>query len=163
MEKFLVVHDYGMGGLWWWVWARSAEEIVESLAEVEVVDPASAGELGDLAEVRLGALPADSPLAELRDQRSAQRGQPGYGALAGRERVWLRDDDAEFEGTVFLTEVGPDGRQLRLVEQPPDGAAVRTDDFVLNPPIDLRDPRLAEMAITAEEFEHAWQAAGEAL
>jgi hypothetical protein len=39
-QRYLVCHDYGMGGLWWWVWARSAAEIVQTCAEVEVVtDP----------------------------------------------------------------------------------------------------------------------------
>lgn len=39
--RYLVLHDYGMGGLWWWVWAESAEEIVRVCAEVEVVTPGS--------------------------------------------------------------------------------------------------------------------------
>jgi hypothetical protein len=37
-SRFLVLHDYGMGGLWWWIHARSAREILEAFAEVEVVD-----------------------------------------------------------------------------------------------------------------------------
>jgi hypothetical protein len=43
-QRHLVCHDYGMGGLWWWVWARSPAEIVETCAEVEVVtDPERIG------------------------------------------------------------------------------------------------------------------------
>lgn len=39
-RAYLVLHDYGMGGLWWWILASSAEEITASFAEVEVVgDP----------------------------------------------------------------------------------------------------------------------------
>ncbi|MCZ9344431.1 hypothetical protein NGM37_42470 [Streptomyces sp. TRM76130] len=42
--RHLVLHDYGMGGLWWWVWAESAEEIVRVCAEVEVVSSPEAVE-----------------------------------------------------------------------------------------------------------------------
>lgn len=35
--RFLVAHDYGMGGLWALVWARSAEEIRAAFPELEVV------------------------------------------------------------------------------------------------------------------------------
>lgn len=36
-SRLLVLHDYGMGGAWWWVHARSAREVLETFAEVEVV------------------------------------------------------------------------------------------------------------------------------
>jgi hypothetical protein len=36
----LVLHDYGMGELWWWVRARSAREVLETHARVGVItDP----------------------------------------------------------------------------------------------------------------------------
>jgi hypothetical protein len=158
-DRFLVVHDYGMGGLWWWIRAESAERIVETIAEVEVVtDPAriAAVKDDDFEEVALDDLPA-GPLADLRDQRTEQRGRPGYGALAGRDRVYLRDDDEEYAGFVFLSEVGPDGRRLRQVELSPEGDALREDDFPIDPPVDLRDPRYVTKEITAQEFEAAWQ------
>ncbi|HEX5543357.1 MAG TPA: hypothetical protein VFX60_17685 [Micromonospora sp.] len=43
-QRYLVLHDYGMGGLWWWIHARSTGEVLETFAEVEVVDaPAAVG------------------------------------------------------------------------------------------------------------------------
>lgn len=58
-KRFLVLHDYGMGGVWWWVHARSAREVLETFAEVEVIDSPQAvdqAEGWDLAEVDI-----DSP------------------------------------------------------------------------------------------------------
>jgi hypothetical protein len=37
-QRYLFLHDYGMGGLWWWIHARSTREVLETFAEVEVVD-----------------------------------------------------------------------------------------------------------------------------
>lgn len=159
VNKYLVQHDYGMGALLWWVRADSPEQILETLAEVEVLpDRTYDGE--ELDEVRLDALPEDDEtLIELRDQRAAQRGHPGYGALLGRSRVYLRDDDEEYEGGVFLSEVGPDGRMLRQVEQQPGEPAIRDSEFPINPPVDLRDPKYVDREISAAEFERAWSAA----
>lgn len=50
-------------------------------------------------------------------------------------------------------------RRLRQVEQCPDGDALRTEDWPLNPPIDLRDPQYSPMEISAEAFEDAWRRA----
>lgn len=163
MNRYLVQHDYGMGVLLWWIWATSETEILETLAEVEVLTDASAAELvaagdGDIEEARLDALPEGS-LTELRDQRSAHRSEPGYGVLVGRSRIFLRDAAEEYEGAVYLSEVGPDGRMVRQVEQRPDGTAVRDAEFAINPPIDLRDPRYPAMQISEAQFEEAWQAA----
>ena len=33
-QRYLVLHDYGMGGSWWWIHARSAREVRETFAEV---------------------------------------------------------------------------------------------------------------------------------
>jgi hypothetical protein len=33
-KRFLVLHDYGMGGSWWWIRARSEWEIAQEFAEV---------------------------------------------------------------------------------------------------------------------------------
>ncbi|QDY11998.1 hypothetical protein FJK98_31750 [Micromonospora sp. HM134] len=144
-----------MGGLWWWVWAASAEEIVDNVAEVEVItDEASIHQMGPYAEeeLHLDALSGTS-LADLWEQRCAHRSLPGYGVLAGRERVYLRDDE---EGAVFLVEVGPDGRRLREVEVSPEGVFRLAEDL-LNPPRDLRDPRYVGMEISRDEFEAAWE------
>ncbi|MFI6638854.1 hypothetical protein [Streptomyces sp. NPDC050504] len=161
-RRFLVLHDYGMGGLWWWVWARSAEEVVENCAEVEVVtDPDALARAGtwSLDEVHIDA-PHPNPLSDLRAQREAQRDQPGFGALVGRELVhlrWLEDGDDQ----VCLLELGPDGRKVREVEIGPDGDAVRTgvDDWLFNPPFDLFDPQYAPMEISRAAFDEAWRTA----
>ncbi|MFC5343226.1 hypothetical protein ACETK8_07900 [Brevundimonas staleyi] len=38
MREFLVCHDYGMGGLWWWITAPSAETIQSAFRDVIVFD-----------------------------------------------------------------------------------------------------------------------------
>jgi hypothetical protein len=64
-SRFLVLHDYGMGGCWWWVQARSRREILETFAEVEVVtDPEVIARAdSDLDEVDIDAatMPRGSP------------------------------------------------------------------------------------------------------
>jgi hypothetical protein len=89
-----------------------------------------------LDEVHLDALP-EGPLADLRNQRTGHRHLPGYGPLADRSRVYLylRDASPEYGGVVYLTEVRPDGRRLRQVEQLPDGDALRTDYGPMNRPL----------------------------
>jgi hypothetical protein len=37
-REFLVCHDYGMGGIWWWMTAPSAEAISEYYGDVTVFD-----------------------------------------------------------------------------------------------------------------------------
>jgi hypothetical protein len=150
-----------MGGLWRWVGAWPREDILDAVAEVEVVTDDTilqrmASE--ELDEVYLDALP-DGPLSSLRDQRSAHRDLSGYGVLANRGLVYLRDASPDYDGAVYLAELGPDGRRLRQVEQRPDSDCLRTDDWPFNPPIDLRDPQYAPMEIRAEAFEDAWQRA----
>ncbi|WP_309484573.1 hypothetical protein [Streptomyces himalayensis] len=160
--RYLVLHDYGMGGLWWWVWAESAEEIVRVCAEVEVVTDWEAVERAETwtsEEVHLDA-PDPNPLSGFRAQRDAQRGQPGFGVLAGRDRVYLRwQEDGDEE--IFLMELGPDGRRLRQVEIGSDGGAVKTsvEDWPLNPPCDLYDPQYASLEISCDDFEEAWHRA----
>ncbi|MFF3691511.1 hypothetical protein [Streptomyces sp. NPDC002187] len=160
--RHLVLHDYGMGGVWWWVWAHSAQEIVEACAEVEVVTDADSvrrAETWGLEEIRLDA-PDPGPLSRLRAQRDAQRDQPGFGVLAGRDRVYPGERE-DGEGTLWLMELGPDGRRLRQVEIGPQDEGIRTgpDDWPFNPPHDLHDPRYAAMEIGADEFEKAWRRA----
>jgi hypothetical protein len=161
--RFLVVHDYGMGGLWWWIWAESAQEVVNTLAEVEVVtDPETMNRAAEwsLAEVDLDRVDGDAALAELHGQRDEQRGQPGFGALAGRQRVFLRLPD-EDDDAIYLAELGADGRRLRQVEVRPDGTRYKStaEDWPFNPPFDLYDPRYAAMEIEARDFEEAWRQA----
>jgi hypothetical protein len=37
-SRFLVVYDYGQGGVWAFVWARSVDEIHEKFRDLQVVD-----------------------------------------------------------------------------------------------------------------------------
>ena len=37
-RRFLVVYDYGQGGVWAFVWARSAEEIRRTFRDLRVVE-----------------------------------------------------------------------------------------------------------------------------
>ncbi|MFG3256890.1 hypothetical protein [Streptomyces sp. NPDC048172] len=166
-RRHLVQHDYGMGALLWWMWAPSAREIVETYAEVEVVPlaedrPGLDGPNG-LEELDIDTPAPGSPLSDFRDRRSAQRGHPAFGALAGRDRVWLRwrEEDAGADDPTYLLELGPDGRWLRQVEQPPEGPHVRSssDDWPINPPLDLYDPDLVEIEIPSAAFEEAWRRA----
>ncbi|MFJ3176327.1 hypothetical protein ACIPJK_36930 [Streptomyces roseus] len=163
--RFLVLHDYGMGGLWWWIHARSAREVVETFAEVEVIDHSDAVERAgtwDLDEVDIDAPTMPGGLAGLRAQRDAQRNRVGFGALADRSVVHLRrrwDGEDDVDPAVYLMEVGPDGRRLRQVELGDDGTAVKSspDDWPFNPPVvDLFDPDVVGMEISRDEFEAAW-------
>jgi hypothetical protein len=163
--RFLLLHDYGMGGLWWWVRARSAREVLETFAEVEVVDHPDAverAEAWDLDEVDIDAETMPIGLDGLRAKRDVQRPRDGFGALADRTVVYLRrwwDGDGVEDPATCLMEVGADGRRLRQVELSDDGAAVKSgpDNWPFNPPVvDLFDPELAGMEISRDEFEAAW-------
>ncbi|MFG2016282.1 hypothetical protein [Actinomadura geliboluensis] len=164
-SRYLVQHDYGMGGLWWWVWADSAEEILDACAEVEVMDDPDVirrvRSWGDMEEVVLDRLAPDSALAHLRDRRSSYRDDPGYGELAGHDVVHLRMPDEEDERVAWLMEIGRDGRWTRQVEIRPGEHPVRSsaDDWPINPPLDLYDPRYLPYRISAAEFENAWEKA----
>ena len=163
-KRYLVLHDYGMGGLWWWVWAESPQEIVREVAEIEVVTAPEAvlgAETWSLEEVDLSGQDPN-PLSILRAKRDAQRGQPGFGALVGRSIVHLRMPADDEDGVVlFLMEIGWDGRRIRQVEVRPDGSAIRTDaeDWPFNSPFDLHDPQYASMEIGSDAFEASWDRA----
>lgn len=160
-RAYLVLHDYGMGGLWWWILASSADAITAAFAEVEVVsDPER------IAQARtwnLSELDIDDAkrgeLASFYETRERQRLDPGFGRLLGKDRVYLRLPDPEEEDTEWLTEHGPDGRRLRQVELRTDGTALTGDreDWPMNPPFDLGDPWLAAHEISRAEFERAWE------
>ncbi|MEU9128882.1 hypothetical protein AB0D08_12370 [Kitasatospora sp. NPDC048540] len=163
-HRFLVLHDYGMGGSWWWVRARSVREILETFAWTEVVsDPETVArfEEDDLDDVDIDAPQMPPGLDGLRAERDAQRGRPGFGALADRDVVHLRrrwDEDDE-ASVLCLMEVGTDGRRSRQVELNEDGTGVRSgpDDWPFNPPVvDLFDPVVAGWLISAQEFEEQW-------
>jgi hypothetical protein len=163
-RPFLTLHDYGMGGVWWWVRARSEREIRETFAWVEVVnDPEIVARFDGeaLEEVDIDAPHMPPGLDGLRAERDAQRGRAGFGALADRDIVYLKRpwDEEDEEPAVFLMEVGSDGRRIRQVELAEGGPAVRSgpDDWPFNPPVvDLFDPALAGQEISRSEFEEHW-------
>lgn len=160
-RAYLVLHDYGMGGLWWWIRASSEEEITAAFAEVEVVgDPEAIARARtwdldelDIEDARHGQL------ASFHETRQRQRGDPAFGRLFGKDRVYLRLPDDEEQDTEWLTEHGPDGRRLRQVELRADGTALTSnlESWPINPPFDLGDPRLAACEISQTEFEQAWE------
>ncbi|MEO3779809.1 hypothetical protein ABGB16_23820 [Micromonospora sp. B11E3] len=154
-----------MGGLWWWIHARSVREVRETFAEVEVVDdPAAVARAEDweLDEVDIGASAVPAGLDELRATRDRQRALPGFGASADRQVVFLRQAWNGEDPATYLMEIGPDGRRIRQVQVAEDGTAIKTDaeDWPFNPPVvDLFDPQLLDQEIDRDEFERAWAAA----
>jgi hypothetical protein len=60
-RPFLVVHDYGMGGLWAYVWAESEEQILSRL-DVEVISELPSWLLGH--EPGVVTLDIDEPAPE---------------------------------------------------------------------------------------------------
>src|SRR5437763_13379 len=76
-------------------------------------------------------------LAGLRAKRDRQRTVPGFGALADRKVVYLRQEWDGENPTTYLTEIGPDGRRIRHVEVAEDRTAIKTDaqDWPFNPPL----------------------------
>lgn len=165
-SRFLVLHDYGMGGLWWWIWARSAEEIRLTLAETEVItDADTVARMADdsLDEVDIDDVDGDPALTSMRQTRIEQRDQPGFGALAGRSRTYLRlpGDTYGDSSDSYLVELDTDGRRLRMVDMQPNGVRYRSDeaDWLFNPPFDLYRPQWATLLVEADEFEKAWEQA----
>ncbi|MFD3513995.1 hypothetical protein [Streptomyces sp. NPDC058657] len=165
VRRFLALHDYGMGGTWWWIEARSAREVRETFAWTEVVDdPRTVARFE--AEGNVEVVGIDDPvlppgLDALRAERAAQRGHPDFGALAGRDVVHLRRrwDEGDGAPVDYLMEVGPDGRRSRQVEVAGDGSGVRgtAGDWPFNPPVvDLYDPEPAGQEIGGDEFEEEW-------
>lgn len=113
-RPYLVLHDYGMGGLWWWIRASSAEEITDAFAEVEVIsDPETVTRVrtwdvdeSDIEDAKRGEL------ASFHERRQLQRQDPAFGRLFGKDRVYLRLPDPEGQGTEWLTEHGRAGRPV---------------------------------------------------
>ncbi|MEV6682333.1 hypothetical protein AB0N09_36560 [Streptomyces erythrochromogenes] len=137
----------------------------ETFADVEVIDSADTVERAsgwDLDEAEVGAATMPEGLDDLKAKRDAQRGRVGFGAFADREILWLRrrwDYEDDDDQTVYLMEVGADGRRLRQVELTSGGPDLRSDpdDWPLNPPVvDFFDPDLVGMEIGRHEFESAW-------
>lgn len=162
-RRFLVLHDYGMGGSWWWIQARSEREIRETFREVEVITDedtlARAGADPDVEEVDIDEPVMPVGLDDLWADRAAQRGQPGFGAFADRDVLYLRRPWDVDEPEIYLFEVGADGRRLREVLLAEDGPWLKNDadDWPINGPIvDLYDPELVGQEVGKDEFEAAW-------
>ncbi len=141
-RRFLILHDYGIGGTRWWVRAYSARRILETFAEVEVAETAEAieqAEEWDLEEVDVDAPTMPAGLDDLRAKRQAHRYLPGFGALADRTIVYLRrhwDGDDGVDPADYLMEIGSDGHRLRQVELAEHGDALKSDpdDWPFNRP-----------------------------
>ncbi|GAA2684505.1 hypothetical protein [Actinoplanes palleronii] len=165
-QRFLVIHDYGMGGLWWWIHARSVREIRETFRDVAVESDAESLERAvrdpDIEEVDIDAPVMPEGLDDLRAERDAQRGRPDFGAFADREVVYLRRPWDEGDPELYLMEIGADGRRLREVLLAEDGPWIKNDaeDWPINPPVvDLYDPELVGQEVGRDEFEAAWERA----
>lgn len=161
-RRFLVQHDYGMGALLWWIEARSVREILETYAEVEVLDDAASLEYAATASLDIVDIDAPEPVLGLTRRSPEQRGHPDFGKLVDRPVVHLRrPPEPEFDDpSVYFFEVESDGRRLRQVEVDEQGTAVKStpDDWVLNPPVvDLFAPEAAAWEIGRDEFEAAWR------
>jgi hypothetical protein len=157
-SRFLVLHDYGTGGTWWWIVAVDTEEILETFANVEVMT--SPEHLAMVADWDLPEVDVTGPyppgLDGLAAKRAEQRTQSGYGVLAGRRRpVHLRWDETA-TGVTWCTEFAPSGRRTRQVRINADGVAQAFTEWTIDVPEDLRDPSLLPLEITAAEFEAAW-------
>ena len=171
--RYLVCDDYGMGAQWWWVHARSPREIMERVADVEVVhraDTVRDAEGWELEDVDIDA--ADpNPLSDRKARRDEQRGRAGFGACVGRGTLYFRrpwgDDGGhtpwrgEDGETHYLMEIDADGYRTRqvveFVEGPPQ--KMDEDDWFFNPPFDLYEPEWAQHEIDRSVFEAAWEAA----
>jgi hypothetical protein len=158
--RYLVRDDYGMGALWWWIRAESAEEIEDTFAGLEVVDDPSARNMVESSDVDEFTLTeaASGPLASYAQERARQRSDPSYGKLLGKVRVYLRMADPAVDLGEWFTEHDRTGRRVRQVEVRSDGTSEATSarDWPMNPPFDLGDPQYAAMEITKEEFERVW-------
>ena len=89
--------------LWWWIEAPSAEAIIQTYAEVMIVEPAD-GEterFADIPSLRIGD-PAPAGLDDLEEQRRVQRASPKFGALVGRGSVYIRKDYPEEQEIYFF-------------------------------------------------------------
>jgi hypothetical protein len=58
--RFLIVYDYGMGGIWGCVWARSAEEVAEQFLDASISD--------QLLPRRAGGRPAGDGIVVFRER-----------------------------------------------------------------------------------------------
>jgi len=166
-QLFLVSLDCGMSSMWWRIRARSAREIQETFAEVQVrTDPTVVASTADwkLDVVDIDAVTVPKALVDLRAARVTQRDQPGFGRLIGRDVVYLRQSDDEADDTLpetYLMELDANGYRLRQVEIHRDGVSIRRtpDDWAFDSPEDLYDPALPEHEISRAEFERAWEKA----
>lgn len=74
-EPFLVVYDYGQGGVWAYVKAASREEILQRFPELEVVEARPAWLTPDHDErIRRRTLDVDRPSGLLSDLIAARKG-----------------------------------------------------------------------------------------
>lgn len=159
MPRYLVCHDYGMGGLWWWITADSEAEILERVAEVAVVsDPETIARVADwdLEEVGLERASDVAGLSGLVAQRDAARARPGYGRFVGMERVWFAMPP--LDGEEWWLELNGSGQILRAICHDTDGVWSRVVPD-LNPMDDLYDPKYDNREIGEAQFDEVWDRA----
>jgi len=161
MPRYFVMHDYGMGALYWWIDAPSADDIIRTYAEVVILDDANAARHDNIPIVAIDDKTHQPGLDDLRDLRAGQIGHPQFGALVGRGIIFLRRPDYIEEGSIYYIEYDPQGYRTRQVEIDAKGDAVRTgpEDWWLNPPEDLWNPELVQYEITRNEFDSTWATA----
>ncbi len=162
-SRYLVRNDHGMSAIWWWIYAESASEITDTLAEVEVVEDADVRRIVESWDIAVFHLTeaASGPLAHLAERRTRHKGDPSYGHLPGKRRVYLMMADPEVYPGEWFSEHDETGRRLRQVEAREDGTfeATTERDWPMNPPLDLGDPQYARHEITQDRFEQVWQQA----
>lgn len=83
-QRYLVLHDYGMGGLWWWIRARSVREVRESFACRRTSEGGQVG-TNERDQVRRVGGTAGRPMSETSPGMSWCGGGngPAVGAVAG--------------------------------------------------------------------------------
>lgn len=153
-SRFLLCHDYGMGSVYRWLWARSAKEIDAWVdAHTVITDPEVIREFdakgSRILEARLDD-PASLEAILLHDyirKRPRPSRRPQYWELPAIEDCGLT-----------LLEVDAHGRLGRQLEQAADGSWTRVLRPAISPDIATDSPEWREMArrTTRRRFDATW-------
>lgn len=158
-SRFLLYHDYGMGGVYRWLWARSAEEVETWVdAHTVITDPEVIRELeSEGSRVREARLDDPGSLEAMGIQRYIRR-RP---RSSRRAQFWELPGVEDCGPT--LLEVDARGHMGRQLEQAADGSWGRVDRPDMSPDIATDSPEWREVArkITKKRFEAAWAASSD--